>query len=104
MIINCPNEEYDLYWEVFFQGLEQPCQEKFCENENIVINPKKQKEKIIDKYGNVGFKDGKHIHRRPQYNCTGKYKEIPRFRLWEEEMVFNPDKDFEYEIVIKVKD
>ena len=61
-------------------------------------------EKIIDKYGNVGFKDGKHIHRRPQYNCAGKYKEIPRFRLWEEEMVFNPDKDFEYEIVIKVKD
>ena len=61
-------------------------------------------EKIIDKYGNVGFKDGKHIHRRPQYNCTGKYKEIPRFRLWEEEMVFNQDKDFEYEIVIKVKD
>lgn len=50
------------------------------------------------------FKDGKHIHRRPQYNCTGKYKEIPRFRLWEEEMVFNPNKDFEYEIVIKVKD
>ena len=43
MIINCPNEEYDLYWEVFFQGLEQPCQEKFCENENIVINPIKQK-------------------------------------------------------------
>lgn len=45
-------------------------------------------EKIIDKNGNVGFKDGKHIHRRPQYNCTGKYKEIPRFRLWEEEHVF----------------
>ena len=43
MIINCPNEEYDLYWEVFFLGLEQPCQEKFCENVNIVINPKKQK-------------------------------------------------------------
>lgn len=61
-------------------------------------------EKIIDTDGNVGFKSGKHINVRKQYNCTGKYKEIPVETLWEEVMIFNPDKDFEYETVIKVKD
>ena len=43
MITNVEKEEYDLYWEVFFQGLGQPCQEMFYENENLLYNPKKQK-------------------------------------------------------------
>ena len=43
MITNVEKEEYDLYWEVFFQGLGQPCQEMFYENENLLYNPKEQK-------------------------------------------------------------
>ena len=44
----------------------------------------KYKVKLIDTDGNVGFKSGKHINVRKQYNCTGKYKEIPVETLWEE--------------------
>ncbi len=46
MIENCSKEEQDLYWEVFFQGLEQPCQELFCESNNRVFNIEKRKEEI----------------------------------------------------------
>lgn len=37
-------EENDLYWEVFFQGLEQPCEQMFQEIDNLVINLKEGKE------------------------------------------------------------
>lgn len=38
------NEENTLYWEVFFQGMEQPCHQMFqCELTNQMSNLKKQK-------------------------------------------------------------
>ncbi len=60
-------------------------------------------EKVFDKYKNVGVKCGKHINCRRKYNCMGKYKDIPLHTLWDEVMVFNPNKDFEYQKVIEVK-
>lgn len=43
-ISNSTEEENVLYWEVFFQGLEQPCEQMFHEFVNIVVNPKNRKE------------------------------------------------------------
>lgn len=39
-------EENDLYWEVFFQGLEQPCDQMFQEIDNLVINLNEVKEGV----------------------------------------------------------
>lgn len=61
--------------------------------------------KVVDSNHNVGVSNGKNINWRPQYNCKGKrFEERPINNLWDEVMVFKPDKDFEYEIKIVVKD
>lgn len=58
--------------------------------------------KVFNYKNQVGLKSGEHVNWRNKYNCNGKYNDEPIVSLWEEEMVFNPSKDFEYETVVKV--
>lgn len=49
-ITHYTKEEHDLMWEVFFQGIEQPCHQMFNESDNLVLtlNEKKGDKNEID--------------------------------------------------------